>query len=196
MTSALIVVDVQKDFCEGGALAVKGGNYVARRISDYIDKLGGLYDYILFTKDWHKPLPDTNGGHFGDPPDYVDSWPVHCVDGTRGADFHADIEVSIRQLQVVRNFDRTRHIFYKGMGEPGYSGYEGINARGSKLSGFLVVNNIDKVMVCGLAGDYCVLQTAVPIKQLGIETRILFNLTASVGGYPATLAAIQTLDSA
>lgn len=196
MTSALIVVDVQKDFCEGGALAVEGGNEVARRISDYIDRLGGLYDYILFTKDWHKPLPDTNGGHFGNPPDYVDTWPEHCVAMTYGAGWHNDIHFAVRTLKAQGKHNAAEHVFYKGMGVPGYSGYEAVNARGSKLAGFLVTHNIDKVMVCGIAGDYCVKQTAVPIKKLGIETRILFNLTASVGGYPATLAAIQALDSA
>src|SRR5918994_1300480 len=89
-TRALIVVDVQNDFCEGGALAVDGGSAVARAVTGYLADQADRYAMVVATRDWHAPLPDTNAGHFAvdAPPDFVTTWPVHCVAGTAGAEYH------------------------------------------------------------------------------------------------------------
>ena len=105
MNTALIVVDVQNDFCEGGSLAVAGGAAVAARISDHLRRHGDRYDTVVATRDWHAPLHDTNDGHFaapGDEPDYVTTWPVHCVAGTPGADYHPALELPERTVHVVK----------------------------------------------------------------------------------------------
>lgn len=167
---ALVVVDVQIDFCEGGALAVSGGSQVGADIANYIKEHGDYYDQIVFTKDWHLDLPDTNGGHFGDPPDFVNSWPVHCVAGTHGAYLHG-------MLAPIAPFNL---IFYKGTGRPDYSGFQGENVEGVGLNAFLTHNNVDEVHVCGLAADYCVKETALDAVRLGYNTIILPTLTAAV----------------
>jgi nicotinamidase/pyrazinamidase len=118
MTRALVVVDVQQDFCKGGSLAVPGGTEIAIRISNSMRLYGGggsgRYDYMVATKDFHLP-GDSNGGHFSDNPDYVSTWPPHCVQGTDGALFHPAIG------ELAEMFDA---IFYKGAGSPDYSGFQ------------------------------------------------------------------------
>lgn len=184
MRKALIVVDVQVDFCEGGRLAVAGGNLVAAGINDYVRRCGMMYDFIAYTRDHHKPWPDTNGGHFSEDPDFVDSWPVHCENNSTGALFHTEI----------RALPKTdRMVFYKGQGKPDYSGFQGENVQGEKLVEVLDANRISDVDVVGIAGDYCVKHTALDAKALGFNTRILPNLVASVGGTQATLDAIEEL---
>jgi nicotinamidase/pyrazinamidase len=180
--SALIVVDVQRDFCEGGALAVAGGNEVAQRIAKYIKFWGDMYDTIVFTKDWHKPWPDTNGGHFSETPDFVDSWPVHCVENTPGANFH---EAVAQAAVAVAAFPNHR-IFYKGNGQPDYSGFQGRNVSDEGLAYFLSKRHILSVDVVGIAGDYCVKQTALDAKRHGFVVNIPPMLVASVGGESAT----------
>ena len=115
-TRALIVVDVQNDFCEGGALAVSGGSAVARAVTGYLAQQADRYAVVVATRDWHAPLPDTNDGHFavGAEPDYVSTWPVHCVAGTPGAGYHPDLQLP----------ERTVHV-RKGQGRQDYSGFEG-----------------------------------------------------------------------
>src|SRR5690242_14478573 len=120
MISALVVVDVQRDFTEGGALAVAGGSNIAHRIANCMNLYGGdgksaKYRYMVATKDWHLPA-DSNGGHFSDTPDYISTWPAHCVQGSEGAQFHPAI------AEVADKFDR---IFYKGNGRADYSGFQG-----------------------------------------------------------------------
>lgn len=177
---ALIVVDVQKDFCEGGALGVEGGNAVAEKIAGFVSRTGETFDEVVYTKDWHKAPPDTNGGHFGDPPDFVDSWPVHCVADSEGAMFHPAI------AKVANN-----QIFRKGYGKPDYSGFQGVHDTGLTLTEFFTAAGTKELFVVGIAGDYCVKETALDAVRTGIFTRgvfILPSLVASIGGLDATLA--------
>lgn len=183
MTRALIVVDLQRDFLEGGSLPVAGGTNVAYLITNAIEAYRGgysdLYDYVVATKDWHLP-GDNNGHHFSDNPDYVTTWPVHCVQGTDGAmwpTFFADVA-----------FDAVDAVFYKGQGEPAYSGFQG---KTPSLYGdiflheYLSAREVTDVDVVGLATDYCVKATALDAVQFGYNVRIPANLTAAVGGADA-----------
>lgn len=189
MSKALIVVDVQNDFCEKGALAVKGGSLVAGRILNYIVNNGGKYVTAVFTKDWHQPWPDTNGGHFSETPDFVDTWPEHCVQDTPGADFHPSI-VDAHARYGVRNI-----IFFKGNGRPDYSGFQGLNDEGSDLETWLTRHGIKEVDVVGIAGDFCVRHTALDAKAMGLKVNIIRDLVASVGGTTATDAMITEIKS-
>ncbi|MGH3620988.1 MAG: isochorismatase family protein [Sciscionella sp.] len=120
MSSALIVVDVQNDFCEGGSLAVAGGAALAVAISRFVAGRTGDYDHVVATRDYHIDP----GDHFSDEPDYVTSWPVHCVAGTPGASFHPELDVAGIQS-----------VFSKGQYSHGYSGFEGTDADGRPLAG-------------------------------------------------------------
>lgn len=180
---ALIVVDVQNDFCEGGALAVAGGNDVARGIADFIAENKKDYTEFAFTQDWHKAPPSTNGGHFGDPPDFVDSWPVHCVANSLGANLHPAVEYVLEYQRV---------IFKKGYGKPDYSGFQGTN-QGQTLDDFLRERGIDAVDVVGIAGDYCVRETAIDAIKKGYKTTVIPELVASVTGDAGTQKTLEFL---
>lgn len=195
--SALIVVDVQNDFCEGGALAVKGGNDVASRISNYISTFEDMYKEIVFTRDWHEPWPRTNGGHFSATPDFVDSWPPHCEAYSEGAKFHPDIKQWILLLEEERRnkWSRSTHIFNKGLGKPDYSGFQGHNKARQSLHEFLKKSGIKNVDIVGIAGDYCVKHTALDAKRMGFATNILPPLIVSVHGLAATKNTIALLTS-
>lgn len=183
MKTALIVVDVQKDFCEGGSLAVTGGNAVASKINRYIKGYGGNYDTIVFTMDWHSPDGD-NDGHFSDAPDFVNSWPVHCVAKTEGSELHPLIK------EVTQN---EWNIFRKGYGRSDYSGFQGKNAYDRTLDSVLKNHLINEVHVVGIAGDYCVKATALDAQSLGYNTVILPRLVASVRGIDGTYEGIKAL---
>lgn len=174
-TRALIVVDVQNDFCEGGSLAVAGGADVAGRISDLLSGDHG-YDHVLATRDHHIDP----GDHFSAAPDFVDSWPAHCVAGTPGADFHPNL--------AVRPFDA---VFDKGEYAAAYSGFEGF-ADGESLAEWLADHEVAEVDVCGIATDYCVKATAIDAAGAGLTTTVLLNLTAAVAPerLPETLLAL------
>jgi nicotinamidase/pyrazinamidase len=189
MRRALVVVDVQVDFCEGGRLPVAGGSVVALRIDEYIKQWGDQYEKIVFTKDWHNDLPDTNGGHFAvtQDPDYVSTWPVHCVAGTEGAFF---------KINTIDAIDPKRtDVFYKGEGRPDYSGFQGKNFDGTDLDKYLLDEGIDSIDVVGIAGDHCVRATALDGCDYGYEVRILPDMVASVGGTDATLAVIAEVEA-
>lgn len=190
MKRALIVVDTQIDFCEGGLLAVAGGNAVAAGIREHVEDFRNRYSEIVFTADWHKAPPDTNGGHFAlgnKEPDFVDSWPVHCVAGTTGSLLHP----------VFNDFDMaTEHIFMKGHGQPDYSGFQGRNIFGDPLDEYLKAKEIEQVVVVGIAGDYCVRATALDAIKNGYVTTILPNLVASVGGVEATFNVLEEVNAA
>ena len=164
MSKALIVVDVQRDFCEGGSLAVSGGAAVAGRISEL---LTGDHDYsaVVATRDHHIDP----GGHFAANPDFVDSWPAHCVVGTGGVEFHDQL--------TFRDFDA---IFDKGEYAAAYSGFEGRSADGTALADWLREHDVDEVDVCGIATDYCVRATAIDAAAEGFDTTVLVDLTAAV----------------
>ena len=164
MSKALIVVDVQRDFCEGGSLAVTGGAAVASRISEVLAGDHG-YAAVVATRDHHIDP----GGHFATYPDFVDSWPPHCVVGTGGVEFHDQLRF--------REFDA---VFDKGEYAAAYSGFEGRNADGALLSDWLQDRGVEKVDVCGIATDYCVRATAVDAAAEGFATTVLLDLTAAV----------------
>lgn len=182
MARALIVVDVQNDFVEGGSLAVAGGLEVAQRIADcvtYLDQGSKLYDYYVATKDFHLPDND-NGGHISDTPDFVDTWPAHCIQGTDGALFAPPI------AEIADEFDA---IFYKGQGCAGYSGFQGARLsykgafnRGTGLHGWLQERNVTGLSVVGIAADYCVKATALDAIKRGYNVRVPARLTVAVHG--------------
>jgi nicotinamidase/pyrazinamidase len=163
MNRALIVVDVQNDFCEGGSLAVAGGAAVASRITDYL----GVSDYaaVVATRDFHIDP----GPHFSAEPDYLDSWPPHCRVGTPGADFHRNLDTG-----------PIEEVFSKGAYSAAYSGFEGSTESGDTLTDWLRAKGIDAVDVCGIATDHCVRATALDAHAAGLRTRVLLGLTAGV----------------
>lgn len=160
---ALIVVDVQNDFCEGGSLAVAGGAQVARDVTTYLEGAHG-YDVVVATRDAHIDP----GGHFSDTPDFVTSWPVHCVQGTRGAQFHPKL-----------GFRDFAGVFDKGEYSAAYSGFEG-EADGVMLADFLRTHRVTDVDVAGIATDHCVRATAMDAADAGFVTTVLTDLTAAV----------------
>lgn len=168
---ALIVVDVQNDFCEGGALAVAGGAAVAQAISTRVAASRGDYAAVVATRDHHIDP----GPHFSDDPDYVSTWPVHCRAETPGADFHPALDASL--------IDES---FYKGQYSDGYSGFDGADAAGVDLARWLSERAITEVDVVGIATDHCVRATALDAAARGLRTRVLLAETAAVA--PETTA--------
>lgn len=178
MSRALVVVDVQNDFCEGGSLAVSGGAQVAARISAYLRARAGAYDTVVATRDRHVDP----GPHFADAPDFRDTWPAHCVVGTWGAEFHPDLDTSA-----------VDDVFDKGAHAAAYSGFEGFDADGCSLEAYLHERQVDAVDVAGIATDHCVLATATDAVRAGFRTRVLVDLCAGV--LPDTTeAAIERLE--
>src|SRR5579875_3735080 len=147
MSRALLIVDVQNDFCEGGSLAVAGGARVAAAISAYLSSPEAAgYAHVAATQDHHVDP----GAHFSDHPDYVDSWPPHCVAGTAGALFHPDLDTS-----------RVEEVFRKGEHQAAYSGFEGVSPGGQALAGWLRERGVTSVDIAGIATDHCVKATAL-----------------------------------
>jgi nicotinamidase/pyrazinamidase len=176
---ALVVVDVQKDFCEGGSVAVTGGADLAGAIRDY---LAGDADYrhVVATQDLHVDP----GDHFSDHPDYISSWPPHCRVDSVGADFHPDLDAG-----------RFEAVFRKGAYDAGYSGFSGQDDRGTLLADWLRQRRVDQVDVVGIATDHCVRWTAEDAARQGLTTRVLVNLTVGVG-QESTAAALDALRAA
>ncbi len=174
---ALLVVDVQPDFCESGALAVEGGNGVAERIARFLDSGGsGLYDVVVASQDWHLAPPHDNCGHFAlsGSPDYVTSWPVHCVVGSVGARLHPAL--------AERSID---HVVRKGTGTQSYSAFEGVTPAegdlvGVSLLALLRSKGVTDIDVCGLATDYCVRASAMDALGTGFRVRLFKDLVAGV----------------
>ena len=169
---ALIIDDVQNDFCEGGSLEVKGGAAVARGISGLLASDHG-YAHVVATKDFHIDP----GEHFSDDPDYKVSWPRHCVADSAGADFHPDFDPS-----------KVEAVFKKGQYSAAYSGFEGTDDAGTTLTDWLRQRGVDEVDVVGIATDYCVHATAVDAAKAGFKTRVLLDLTAGVAAESTTKA--------
>ena len=171
---ALLIVDVQNDFCEGGSLALTGGAAVARALSAYLaGPDGARYDHVVATQDSHVDP----GAHFSATPDYVASWPAHCVAGTAGAQFHPDLDTA-----------RVEEIFRKGEYAAAYSGFEGNSAAGDTLLSWLAERRVTDVDVAGLATDYCVRATAADAAKAAFGTTVLTE--------PTTTAAIELLRAA
>lgn len=171
MRRALIVVDVQNDFCEGGSLAVTGGADVAAAITELIAQAPAPagYRHVVATRDHHI----APGDHFADHPDYVRSWPAHCVAGTEGAGFHPNFAPAVSSGAVDAVFD-------KGAYSAAYSGFEGTDENGVTLADWLRERKIDEVDVVGIATDHCVRATALDAAREGFRTQVLLDLTAGV----------------
>ncbi|GAA4231404.1 nicotinamidase [Actinomadura meridiana] len=163
---ALIIVDVQNDFCEGGALAVGGGADVATAISAHVAEHRAEYAHIVATRDFHLDP----GEHFSAEPDFVDTWPPHCVIGTPGADFHPNL--ALAPIEAV---------FGKGREAAAYSGFEGVSDDEVPLGDWLAARGVDAVDIVGIATDHCVRATAVDAAAAGLRTTVLLDLTAGVG---------------
>ena len=174
---ALLIVDVQNDFTEGGALGCDGGAAVAAGISRFLSDHADDYALIVASRDWHDSDND-NGGHFAttSPPDFVDTWPVHCVAGTKGAAYHPDFDTSSVHAHVK-----------KGQGIPSYSMFEGTTDDGQTVVALLDSHAITDVDVVGIATDYCVLASAKDALGVGRGVRVLTDLVAAVS--PVTGAA-------
>jgi len=166
---ALIIVDVQNDFCEGGSLPVAGGTEVAAGISAALAESTPRWDHVVATKDFHVDP----GAHFSATPDYVDTWPAHCVAGTPGSEFHPELST-----------DRIEAVFVKGEHAAAYSGFEGHSGQ-TGLAGWLRDRNVSTVDVVGIATDHCVRATALDAAKAGFATTVLLGLTAGVA--PATV---------
>ncbi|UWF77090.1 MULTISPECIES: isochorismatase family protein [Microbacterium] len=169
MTRALLIVDVQNDFTEGGALAVTGGDAVASAVSRLLAERAGDYEVIIASRDWHDADGD-NGGHFSDDPDYVDSWPVHCVAGTEGADYDPLLET-----------EAITHHVRKGQGKPAYSMFEGTTEDGETVGAILTEHGVVSADVVGIATDHCVRASALDAVAHGLRVRIFTDLIAGVG---------------
>ncbi|GAA3217780.1 isochorismatase family protein [Oerskovia jenensis] len=165
---ALIVVDVQPTFCEGGELAVEGGNAVAEAVAVFAAGRRAGYDLVVTTQDWHVDP----GHHFAtDPevPDFVDTWPPHGLAGTPNAELHPALADLAPDASVK-----------KGEYQAAYSGFEGVDAEGRTLAQILQEAGVSSVDVVGIAESHCVLATALDAHALGLATRVLTDLTVPV----------------
>lgn len=185
MTRALFIIDVQNDFTEGGTLAVAGGSAVATAISRYLAQHPDRYDSVFASRDWHSGIGD-NGGHFAttEAPDFVSTWPVHCVADTPGADYHPQLSTAGVTVQV-----------RKGQGRPAYSIFEGVTDGGESVPEALDALAIDEIDVVGIATDYCVLASALDARASGRRVRVLTDLIAGVDAATSS-AALDTLTEA
>ncbi|WP_327246112.1 isochorismatase family protein [Streptomyces sp. NBC_01320] len=184
MHRALIVVDVQNDFCEGGSLAVTGGADVAAAITDLIGEAQAGYRHVVATRDHHVDP----GNHFSAQPDFEHSWPAHCVAGTEGVGFHPNFAPAVASGAIDAVFD-------KGAYAAAYSGFEGIDENGVGLAQWLRDRRVTEVDVVGIATDHCVRATALDAVREGFATHVLLDLTAGVSA-ATTGRALEELQEA
>lgn len=185
MARALLVIDVQNDFTEGGALGVDGGAAVAEGITSYLRAHPGRYDVVIASRDWHHG-DDDNGGHFATDaePDFVTTWPRHCVAGTPGAEYHPALDTSLIDVHIK-----------KGQGVPAYSIFEGTTDDGTAFPQELDRLDVTQVDVVGIATDYCVRASALDALGAGRHVTVLDDLVAAVD--PVTgVAALVELEEA
>ncbi len=169
MSKALFIVDVQNDFTEGGALGVTGGDAVAEAITRYLEAHAGEYAIVVASRDWHDAEGD-HGGHFASgEPDYVETWPVHCVAGTEGAEYDPALDVSA-----------VTHHVKKGQGKPAYSLFEGVTDDEMTVAHLLDEHGVVDVDIAGIATDYCVRASAIDAIEHGRHVRIFTDLVAGV----------------
>jgi nicotinamidase/pyrazinamidase len=180
---AAVVVDPQHAFTEAGALEVDGGDAVCRRIGSYLATHGDRYDLVVFTSDWHiEP-----GDHF-DPetPDFVDTWPPHCVAATPGAALDDNLVLGANQagLGILSPLALADRIVYKGQHQAAYSGFEG--AAGDQTLAELLeagadeAGPIEALDVMGIATSHCVRATVLDGRRLGYDTTVLADLCVGV----------------
>ena len=182
MANALFIVDVQNDFCEGGSLAVAGGAACASNITAFLNEHADGFDLVIASRDWHSADGD-NGGHFAiapAEPDFVNSWPAHCVAGSVGAEYHPNLDTSFIDVHIE-----------KGQGRPSYSIFEGVTRDGQPLVELLEERSISEVTLVGIATDYCVLASALDAKASGREVTVITALTAGL----AAASSEQAIDT-
>lgn len=168
---ALLIVDVQNDFTEGGALGTDGGAAVAAAVTEFLREHADQYALVTASRDWHTAGSD-NGGHFAEPgtdPDYSNTWPVHCVADTEGAAYHGSLDTSLIQIHL-----------QKGMGEPAYSAFEGETETGQTLAEVLKHRSIDALDIVGIATDFCVRASALDALAESLSVRVISDLTSAV----------------
>lgn len=186
MSKALFVIDVQNDFCEGGALACQGGAAVAASITNYLRANRSSYDVVIASRDWHTPNSE-NGGHFppdGSEPDFVTTWPLHCIAGELGAEYHPNLDSSLIDLHIK-----------KGQDNHGYSIFEGVTDSGESMQESIARLGITEVDVVGIATDYCVRASALDAKNSGLEVRVITSLTAGVAAASTEVAIDELVDA-
>ncbi|HEU0205199.1 MAG TPA: isochorismatase family protein [Pseudolysinimonas sp.] len=185
MTRALFIIDVQNDFTEGGALAVEGGDAVAAGITAYLRAHPDRYDVVIASRDWHDAA-SSNGGHIAldAAPDFVDTWPVHCVAGTEGAQYDPGLDVDLIDIHI-----------RKGQGRPAYSIFEGTSDDGLELPVVLDKLGVDDVDIVGIATDYCVRASALDAIAAGRHVRVIDDLVAGVAP-ESTIAALREVKAA
>jgi nicotinamidase/pyrazinamidase len=184
MTKALFIIDVQNDFTEGGALGVAGGTAVAAGITAFLANSSDAYDVVFASRDWHDGDND-NGGHFAaGEPDFVDTWPAHCVAGTPGAEYHPALDTAAIDVHV-----------RKGQGRPAYSIFEGTTDDDLTLSEALAERAVTDVDVVGIATDYCVLASALDALGAGARVRVLRDLVAGVAPESSEAALVRLADA-
>lgn len=183
MASALFIIDVQNDFTEGGALGVTGGTAVAHGVTALLRDAPGRYDLVVASRDWHDADND-NGGHFDAEPDFVETWPVHCVAGSTGAEYNDELDQALIDVHV-----------RKGQGKPAYSIFEGVTDDGESVTELLDRRRITDIDLVGIATDYCVLASALDAVSAGRSVRVLTALVAGVAP-ESTAAALEALAAA
>lgn len=186
MAKALFIIDVQNDFCEGGALACQGGALVAQKITEYLKSNKSSYDYVIASRDWHTPNSD-NGGHFpsnGQEPDFVNNWPLHCIAGEPGAEYHENLDSSLIDIHIK-----------KGQGQHGYSIFEGTTDEGERVQDLLPRIGVTDVDVVGIATDYCVRASSLDAKAEGLSVRVITSLTAGVAAGSTEAAIDEMVDA-
>jgi nicotinamidase/pyrazinamidase len=169
MRNALLVVDVQVDFVEGGSLGVQGGLQVAAMIARHVRHFKSEYHFVVASRDYHEAAPD----HISATPDYINTWPPHCMVGTPGAAFVPTIQNLIREKYI-------QEVVTKGRDHAAYSAFEGVDKRGHGLLDVLKEQRIDHIDVCGIATDYCVRASALDARKNQFQVRVLVNLCAPV----------------
>ena len=192
MTRALLIVDVQNDFCPGGSLATDRGDEVAVKIAKLVDAHGAdgadttdtTYSHILATQDWHVDP----GSHFSEEPDFVDSWPVHCVAESHGAALRPPLNAAETRGKIAA-------FFRKGEYSAAYSGFEGQDEAGVLLADYLRDNGIDALDVVGIATDHCVRATVLDAREEGFDVRVLAELCSPVDDARGEAALIEMKDA-
>jgi nicotinamidase/pyrazinamidase len=179
MTRALFIIDVQNDFTEGGSLGVDGGAAVAAGVTRLLEQHPDRYDHVFASRDWHDPDND-NGGHISDHPDYVVTWPPHCIAGTPGAEYHPGLDTSRVDVHVK-----------KGQGRPAYSIFEGVTADGTTVAAALDDLGVTEIDVAGIATDYCVRASALDAIAAGRAVRVLADLAAGVAADTSAAALVE-----
>jgi nicotinamidase/pyrazinamidase len=185
-TRALLIVDVQNDFVEGGSLGVEGGRAVAARISDYMEGHADEYALVIASRDWHEP-GSSNGGHFhapGTEPNFSTTWPAHCVATDSGSDYAPELVT-----------ERITHHLRKGLGVPAYSAFEGALDDGRPLTDLLHEQGVTDLDIVGIATDYCVRSSVLDARRHGFGVRVLDGMHVGVAPDTSAAALVEMADA-